>query len=263
MQVASSIQRAIVKELRASGCVFAEDEAQWLVSSSDTMGDLTHRVAQRVAGVPLEYVLGWTEFYGLRIVLEPGVFVPRRRTEFLVRQALSLARTGYVVVDLCCGSGAVGAALIANQGDCILYAVDVDPAAVRCARENIGDQGEVREGDLFKPLPPDLRGRVNLVVANAPYVPTDAIDTMPQEARLYEHHVALDGGVDGLDIQRRIAAHAPVWLANGGHLLMETSRSQAERSAEICLEQGLMPWIMTSDDLDATVIVACKDTVGD
>lgn len=260
MQISDGAQRAIVRELRESGCVFAEDEADLLITWSETMDELHCRVARRVAGAPLEHVLGWADFYGLRIVVEPGVFVPRRRTEFLVHQALTVADDGDIIVDLCCGSGAVGEAVMANRDRCQLSAVDLDPAAVRCARRNIGSKGQVYAGDLYNPLPEHLQGRINVLVANAPYVPTQAIGMMPQDARFYEPAAALDGGGDGLDIQRRIVAGAPRWLAHGGYLFMETSRSQAEYSADMCLRRGLVPQIAISDDLDATVIVARKET---
>ena len=99
---------AIVTRLRAAGCVFAEDEARLLMSAAGTPAELDAMVGQRAAGLPLEQVLGWAEFCGLRITVAPGVFVPRRRTEFLVRQAVAIARPGAVIVDLCCGAGAIG-----------------------------------------------------------------------------------------------------------------------------------------------------------
>jgi len=246
----------VVARLRAAGCVFAEDEARLLLSAAQTPAELTAMVDQRVAGLPLEQILGWAEFCGLRIVVEPGVFVPRRRTELLVREAAALARPGVVVVDLCCGSGAVGAALAATVGGIQLYAVDIDPAAVRCARRNIVGGGQVYEGDLYEPLPSALRGRVDVLAVNAPYVPTDAVALMPPEARLHESRVALDGGADGLDVQRRVAADAAEWLAPRGHLLIETSERQAPQTAELVARSGLTPRVVRSDDLDATVVVA-------
>ena len=219
-------------------------------------------VDQRVAGLPLEHILGWAEFYGLRIAVDPGVFVPRRRTEFLVRQAADLARPRAVVVDLCCGSGAVGVALAASVDHIDLHAADVEPAAVRCARRNVVPAGgQVYEGDLYEPLPTALRGRVDVVVANAPYVPTDAIGLMPPEARIHEPRVALDGGPDGLDVQRRVAAVAPRWLAPGGHLLIETSARQAFQTAEVLARNGLMPRVASSDELDATVVIGTRPAV--
>jgi release factor glutamine methyltransferase len=163
----------IVTRLRAAGCVFAEDEARLLISEAHSPSDLEGMVERRVAGHPLEHVLGWAEFCGLRIAVEPGVFVPRRRTEVLVRRAAALAGPRAVVVDLCCGSGGVGAALLATVDVAELHAVDIDPAAVRCARRNVpATDGRVYEGDLYEPLPPTLMGRVDIMVANAPYVPT-------------------------------------------------------------------------------------------
>jgi release factor glutamine methyltransferase len=217
-------------------------------------------VDRRVAGLPLEHVLGWAEFCGLRIALDPGVFVPRHRTEFLALQAIALARqsTSPVVVDLCCGSGAVGAALAATLHSIELYAADFDPAAVRCARRNIAADGQVFEGDLYDALPSMLRDRVDILVANAPYVPTDEIAMMPPEARVHEARVALDGGADGLDIVRRVATSAPVWLAPGGHLLVETSEPQAQQTVEIFASNGLIPRVATSDELDATVVIGTR-----
>jgi release factor glutamine methyltransferase len=248
----------VVARLRAAGCVFAEDEARLLLAAAQTPTELATMVNQRVAGLPLEQIVGWAEFCGLRIVVEPGVFVPRRRTELLVREAAALARPGVVVVDLCCGSGAVGAALAATVGGIQLYAVDIDPAAVRCARRNIVGGGQVYEGDLYEPLPSALRGRVDVLAVNAPYVPTDAVALMPPEARLHEARVALDGGPDGLDVQRRVAADAAAWLAPGGHLLIETSERQAARTAEMFTRSGLTPRVVRSEELDATVVVGAR-----
>jgi release factor glutamine methyltransferase len=284
---------AIVTRLRAAGCVFAEDEAQLLISAARTPADLAAMVDRRVAGLPLEHVVGWAEFCGLRIAVEPGVFVPRRRTEFLVQQAAALARQAadddavaghaghaghpghpghaghaghaegsasqarpVVIVDLCCGSGAVGAALAAALGPVELHAADVDPAAVACARRNVAALGgQVYQGDLDAPLPATLRGRVGLLTANVPYIPTEAIGLLPAEARLYEPRVALDGGPDGLDMLRRVATAAPQWLAPGGYLLVETSERQASQAAEIFAGCGLVPRVASSDELSATVVI--------
>ncbi|MFC0106855.1 putative protein N(5)-glutamine methyltransferase [Kibdelosporangium aridum] len=251
---ALDIYPEIVSQLRAVGCVFAEDEARLLINAAQTPVDLAEMVDRRVAGLPLEHVLGWAEFCGQRIAVDPGVFVPRRRTEFLVSQALALTAPGCVVVDLCCGSGAVGAALAASA-DLELHAVDIDPAAVRCARRNVSN---VYLGDLYSPLPPGLRGRVDVLVANAPYVPTEAIALMPPEARDHEPLVALDGGADGLDVQRRVTAQAWQWLAPGGHLLIETSDRQAPHTAAAFAEHGLRPRIERSEELSATVVIGSK-----
>jgi release factor glutamine methyltransferase len=213
----------------------------------------------RVAGKPLEHILGWAEFCGLRIAVEAGVFVPRRRTEFLVRQALDQAggRPGEVVVDLCCGSGAVAAALLAALPDAEVHAADIEPTAVRCARRNIiAGGGLVHEGDLFAALPRALRGRVDLLVVNAPYVPTDAIGLMPPEARDHEPRLALDGGTDGLDVLSRVIIGAPSWLAPRGRLLFETSAEQAPSLVDAVARTGLIPRVAVSDESAATVVIA-------
>jgi release factor glutamine methyltransferase len=215
-------------------------------------------VGQRAAGVPLEQVLGWAEFCGLRIAVERGVFVPRRRTQFLVSEAAALARPGAVVVDLCCGSGALGAALLVAVGGIELYAVDIDPAAVRCARRNLPGGAAVYLGDLYEPLPATLRGRVDIIVTNAPYVPTDSIELLPPEAREHEPMVALDGGPDGLAVLQRVIAHAPGWLAPGGHVLVETSERQAPHMIDAAVRAALVGRVARSPDLDATVVIATK-----
>ncbi|MDP4164429.1 MAG: putative protein N(5)-glutamine methyltransferase [Bacillota bacterium] len=254
-----TIYKSIVTRLRAAGCVFAEEETQLLISVAETPDALDAMVDERAAGLPLEHVIGWAEFCGIQIAVNQGVFVPRRRTEFLVRQAAALAKQGAIVLDLCCGTGAVGAVLAAALKGIELYASDIDQAAVRCARRNITSAGGlVYEGDLFEPLPAKLIGRVDVLVANAPYVPTEMIERLPSEARKYEARVALDGGPDGLDVQRRVAAEASRWLSPGGHLLIETSERQAVQTVEVFARNGLIPQVSSDDDLDATVVIGRK-----
>ena len=251
-----SRSRLIVAALRNAGCVFAEDEARLLIDAAAHPDELDRMVALRVGGLPLEHILGWVDFCGTRMAVAPGVFVPRRRTEFLVRQAALTAKTGAVVVDLCCGSGAMGAALYDLLGGCELHAADIDPAAVACAQRNLGPRGGTAYlGDLFTPLPRRLLGRVDVLLVNAPYVPTDAISLMPPEARVHEPVAALDGGTDGLGVQRRVALGAPPWLSPGGLLLMETSRQQATATAGLLARSGLTVDVVTDPDLDATLVV--------
>ncbi|MFC3996990.1 putative protein N(5)-glutamine methyltransferase [Nocardiopsis sediminis] len=264
---------AIAAALRDAGCVFAEDEARLLAAAARTPARLAAMVAQRVSGRPLEHVIGRAEFCGLRIAVDPGVFVPRRRTEFLARQAVSLARRAAApdgrpipsrsgapaVVDLCCGSGAVGVTVATELGRAELHAADIDPAAVRCARRNVVPLGgRVYEGDLYDALPSTLRGRVDVLIANVPYVPTAAVALLPPEARLHEPRTALDGGADGLDLLRRVAARAPEWLAPGGHLLVETGDDQAPAAVAACDRSGLTARAAASDDHQATVIIATR-----
>ena len=244
----------IVDRLRTAGCVFAEDEARLLMSAARTPAELDAMVSQRAAGLPLEQVVGWAEFCGLRLIVVPGVFVPRRRTEFLVRQAVAVARPDSVIVDLCCGAGAIGAALAAAVDRAEVHAADIDPAAVRCARQNLLG-GHVYQGDLYAPLPAGLRGRVAVLAANVPYVPSEQIGFLPPEARAHEPRAALDGGGDGLDVLRRVAAGAAGWLAPGGHLMSEISDRQAAQAEAALAAGGLAARVVSSADLDATVVI--------
>jgi release factor glutamine methyltransferase len=247
----------VVTALRAAGCVFAEDEAALLIAAASSTSDLDALVRRRVAGEPLEHVLGWAAFRGLRVAVDPGVFVPRRRTEVLVDRALDDARPGAVVVDLCCGSGAIGLAIASSLPGVELHAADVDPACVACARRNLAPVGgRVYEGDLVAALPTSLRGRVDVLAVNAPYVPSDAIALMPPEAREHEPRVALDGGADGLDVLRRVVVAAPEWLAAGGRLLFETGERQAPVMAAFVTAHGLTPVVASTEE--ATVLIAAR-----
>ncbi len=230
----------VVADLRAAGCVYAEDEADLLLEAG---GDLAAMVARRVAGEPLEWILGWAWFGtedgdGLRVGVRPGVFVPRGRTIELALAALDVLPPDGVVVELCCGTGAISAFLLHREPSATVHAADIDEAAVACAWENLPN-ARVYLGDLFAPLPDDLRRRVDVVVANTPYVPTDKVALMPPEARDHEPLHTLDGGPDGLRLLRRIAAEAVAWLRHGGVLLIEISESQYDTARTAFEAAGL------------------------
>jgi release factor glutamine methyltransferase len=335
----------VVTRLRAAGCVWAEDEAALLALAARSPAELDAMVERRAGGEPLEQVIGWAEFCGLRIIVDPGVFVPRRRSEFLVSVALDLALGGGrsaghggpagregqagdvpVIVDLCCGTGALGLAVAAGIGEADgisgvdgsgaadgpgeadgpggadgvggaggadgapwpggpfvqdaalepfrlpdielhgvelhgveLHGADLDPAAVACARRNVEPAGgRVYAGDLFGALPDSLRGRIDVLICNAPYVPTSEIAFMPAEAREHEALMALDGGADGLAVLRRAADGGARWLAPGGVLLVETSERQAASMAASMSAAGLMPQIHEDPDSGATTIAAVR-----
>ncbi len=268
---------ALVARLRAAGCVFAEDEAEVLWSTARSSAELDTLVGRRVAGEPLEQVVGWAEFAGLRILVSPGVFVPRRRSEFLVGVADALIRrhdarlsqaapgsAATVIVDLCCGTGALGLAVATAIGVGLggrltssveLHSADRDPAAVACAERNVVPAGgHVYGGDLLDALPSALRGRVDVLICNAPYVPTDEVAFLPAEARDHEPLVALDGGLDGLCVLRRAASGAPGWLAPGGVLLGETSERQAAEMASAMSAARLGAHVHTDEESGATVV---------
>jgi release factor glutamine methyltransferase len=192
----------------------------------------------------------------VRVALQPGVFVPRPRTEVLVREAASLAMPGAVVADMCCGSGAVGVSLGALVEGIVLHAADLDPRAVSCARGNLEPAGaSVHLGDLYEALPAGLRESIDMIVANAPYVPSEELGFLPRDARDHEPRSALDGGTDGLDVHRRLAGSAREWLAPDGHLLVEVAPRQAAAVAELFLRGGLSPRVSGSDELEVAVVV--------
>ncbi|WP_432935467.1 putative protein N(5)-glutamine methyltransferase [Kribbella sp. CA-253562] len=249
---------SVVATLRAAGCVFAEEEAELIVSTASGPDEVARMVDERVSGLPLEQVLGWASFHGLRIAIDPDVFVPRRRTEHLVDEAIARCHPDAVVVDLCCGSGALGLAVATAVPGVSLYAADLHPAAVKNARRNLPPE-RVFEGDLYDALPPDLRGRVDILLANVPYVPTDDVRFLPAEARLHEPRLTLDGGADGLDLLRRVAAEATDWLAPGGPLLTEASAEQAPMAAEILATAGLRATISSDEHDFATTVIGTRD----
>ncbi|WP_322919316.1 putative protein N(5)-glutamine methyltransferase [Nocardioides renjunii] len=261
---------AVVARLRAAGCVWAEEEAALLGEAAVSAAELDALVGRRVAGEPLELVLGWAAFLGRRLAVAPGVFVPRRRTELLARTTLAhvaarehSGRAPVVVVEMCCGVAPVAACLEgAVEGAVEVHAADVSREALACARLN-APGARVHLGDLFEALPPRLRGRVDVLAANAPYVPTDRIGDMPPEARDHEPHAALDGGGDGVEVHRRLAAGARDWLAPGGVLLVETSAHQAPLTAAAMQGAGLLVDVVVDEDVSGRVAVGVSPAAGE
>lgn len=241
---------SLVAQLRAAGCVWAEEEAALLRDTGATGDELAGLLARRVGGEPLETVVGWAEFLGRRLVVAPGVFVPRRRTELLARLAASYAAPHHRVVELCCGVAPVAATVLVHE----VHAADISAAAVECARRN-APAASIHLGDLYDALPQALRGTVDVLAANAPYVPSDDVALMPVEARDHEPLAALDGGPDGVALHRRIAAGAPDWLAPDGVLLVETSVSQVELTAAALGSAGLTTRVVVDDEIGGCVVV--------
>lgn len=253
---------SVAHRLAAAGCVFAEKEASILVEVSRTAEELAAMVARREAGEPLEHVVGWTDFRGIRFAVDEGVFVPRARSGFLVEEAASLIRCmsgsgcAVVVVDLCCGVGAIGGALAAELPQVDLHAADIDPRAIACARINLATLGgAVHRGDLFAALPRRLRRRTDMVVASPPYVPTAEIRLLATEAREYESILALDGGADGTDMVGRIARGAREWLSPDGCLALEVGDSQIDRVALRLEDLGYLTRAVTSAEYGSAVVV--------
>jgi release factor glutamine methyltransferase len=230
-------------KLAAAGCVSAVAEADWLLEEAPGPEALRAMVARRVAGEPLQYVIGWAPFGRLRLAVGPGVFVPRPETETLADRAAAFLRarpTPRIAVDLCTGSGAIACLLAAEVPGARVLATELDPGALAWARVNAERHGvEVLTGDLDAPLPAELAGRVDVLCANVPYVPSGAIATLPTDVRDHEPRLSLDGGPDGLDVFRRLAGRAGHWLAGGGRLYAEIGEDQAAAAAALLTAAGL------------------------
>lgn len=247
----------LVARLRAAGCVFAQEEAALL--SAVPAGQRAAALARRVAGEPLEHVLGWAEIAGVRIAVAPGVFIPRRRTELLIDHAAHHLTGSGVLLDLCCGSGAVARVLAERRRPARVHASDIDPVAVAVARENLAGWGTVSRADVVDGVPVDLRGRVSVLTANVPYVPSGEVALLPREARLYEPAHTYDGGPDGLRLLRRVLLAAREWLAPAGVTLSEVAVHQGEAALAAARAAGLTARLDVAQESGTAVLSARRE----
>ncbi len=196
-------------------------------------------LCRRCSGVPLQYVTGETGFRRLILEVRPGVFIPRPETEGLVDVALDAIRRrrGPVVVDVCTGSGAIALSIAAEHPGARVWATDIASEAVELARSNaarLAADVVVVRGDLLGPLPTELRGNVDLVVSNPPYLAPHAVDRLAVEVRA-EPILALVGGVD---LYERLAAEARTWLAPGGALIVEIEETTGRAVTRVLKAAG-------------------------
>ncbi|HHC08875.1 MAG TPA: peptide chain release factor N(5)-glutamine methyltransferase [Actinobacteria bacterium] len=202
-------------------------------------------VERRVEGAPLQYLEGTVVFGPVELVVDPRVLVPRPETEELFELACTLAPASpATIVDLCTGSGNLAVALAATFPDAAVYATDRSGAALAVAAENVRrNRVRVRlyEGDLFEPLPADLRDRVELLVANPPYVAEAEWAELPVDVRDHEPRGALVAGPRGDEVLRRIGAEVAGWLAPGGLAICEIGAGQARAALDAFA--GLRPEI--------------------
>lgn len=236
----------VVERLERAGCVAAGQEAEEMAAAAPDAATLAAWVARRERGEPLAWITGTAWFCGRPLRVEPGVYVPRAQTEDLARRATGLLAPGGRIADLCTGCGAVAAHLAATVPGARVVAVDVDPAAARCARRN-GVAATL--GDLGGPLRP---GAFDLVTAVAPYVPAAEMAYLPADVRRWEPRRALDGGDDGLDLVRRVVAAAAAALRPGGWLAVEVGGDQDRALAPTLAAHGFAPatpWYDEDGDL--------------
>jgi release factor glutamine methyltransferase len=212
-----------------------EEADELLLAAGNDALALAGLVSRRVAGEPLAWLVGHAPFVGLEVPVSPGVYVPRwQSSELVLRAAAHLPDSG-AAADLCTGSGAIALALARARPRARIVASDNDPAAVDNARSN---GVEVYQGDLFAPLPGELHGHLDVVVAVVPYVPTPALTLLPHDTLTYEDVAHYDGGTNGTAVLERVAAESPAYLRRGGRLLLELGGEQAESLAPVLERLG-------------------------
>ena len=215
------------------------------VLSPDVRARMRELVKRRGAREPVAYLVGYREFFSLRFEVGPGVFIPRPETETLVIESLEILKSATApprVLDLCCGSGAIGVSIAVNSPKARVTSIDQNDAPIEFTKKNadrhgVSDRVTVLQGDLFSPLPADTR--FDVIACNPPYVTTAEIERLDADVKSYEPHAALDGGPDGLDILRRIATEAPRRLNAGGWILFELSPEQGDTAQQILRDAGL------------------------
>ena len=210
---------------------------------AEASGHFFQLVERRRGRVPVQYVVGTQEFYGLSFRVTPAVLIPRPESEGLVEEAVrELGDTHEPrIVDVGCGSGCIAVAIAHTLAKAELVAIDQSPAALAIARENalhhdVASRIEFLEGDLLEPL---QTGDVDAIVSNPPYVPDDELDTLEPEVSEHEPRQALSGGKDGLSVIERLLPAADKALGCGGFLFMEIGHDQDERVRELVKKAGL------------------------
>ena len=200
-------------------------------------------LSRRQKREPLQYITGRQYFYGLEFAVSSAVLVPRPDTEVLVECVLEKAKGMTRLLDLCTGSGCIPISLLKKGDFAEAYAADLSAEALRVAETNAemhGLSGRLHfyEGDLFGALPEELKGSMDVLTANPPYIESGEIPLLMPEVAGYEPRMALDGGEDGLMFYRRILAEAGEWLAPGGHIFMEIGCGQGAALMVLLAEEG-------------------------
>lgn len=192
---------------------------------------------QRAVHVPLQHLLGYQDFMGLRFQVNEYVLIPRQDTEILVEEAMRYLHDGMRILDLCTGSGCILLSLLHYSNDCEGVGVDISQEALQVAVQNaelLGIRTDFLKSDLYE----KVTGKFDLLVSNPPYIERAIIPTLMEEVREYDPYIALDGGEDGLDFYRRIIGGAQDYLKRGGQILMEIGSGQAKAVSELLREAG-------------------------
>jgi release factor glutamine methyltransferase len=259
---------AVAARLQAAGVPSPGADARWLVThvvgaAGDPSGGpgaalLDELVGRRAAREPLQLVLGTTAFRTVELVCRPGVFIPRPETEVVAGVAIEAARAAGpapVVVEPCTGTGAIACSLVAEVPGVRVVATDRDPAATALARENLarvtagaagvagaarGADWEVHDGDLLGPVDRALRGRVDVLVANPPYLPAADRGGWEPEVGDHDPEIALVGGADGHEVVDALLGAAVAWLAPGGTVVIEIDERRGADAAEVATRVGLV-----------------------
>jgi release factor glutamine methyltransferase len=203
-------------------------------------------IARRVTGEPTQFIKGYAEFRGLRLIAKPGVFVPRDSTEFLAEQAVRRLRrrSHAIAVDLATGGGTVALAVVNETRNVEVFGTDVSADAVRIARSNakrLGLRATFVTGDLFGGLPSRIRGAVDVITLHPPYVARSELKELPEEIRRFEPaHTLTDRSIDGLGLVERSAAESGEWLRRSGWLLIEISPDRARAVATRMRRNGFV-----------------------
>ncbi len=247
-----TLRAAIVGRLEAAGVPSPAADARWLLGHARAGGglDLDHleaMVARRERHEPLQLILGSWPFRTVELALVPGVFLPRPETEVVAGVAIDHARRlgpGVVVAEPCTGSGAIACSLLAEVPGVRVIATDRDPAAVTLARRNLAAVGadgraEVRLGDLLAPLPAALRGHLDVVVANPPYLPSSDREVLAREVVEHDPTAALFGGPDGHEVVDALLRSAPEWLRPGGTVIVEIDERRGADAVAVATGSGL------------------------